>query len=319
MDLKRKYPLKRDKRPTHVFMDGGCLYVPQDKLSRFYKDYVTSLSNCKKKVCLVETCNPECFRFFLDLDCKTKSILTHEYIQNISIKIQQILNIGECTVLVGKPREIDGGLFKCGIHMIWPHVITDYDGAMAHRAKLIGVLGDEWEETIDKAVYKGGLRMPWSWKYQKGSYYEPYLPIHIVEGSGEIRDVSQHPDEFLCRISSIHAPPTSGGWFERREEIASDEVVQELQKFIRLFIPKRSDCIVKNVWKQEGKSELFLVNTNSKYCERRRGCHKSNHVYFVINNFGFLYQKCHDEECEGYRGLTYKLSKTMYDKLFNPN
>ena len=318
MDLRNKYPACREKRPTHVLMDGGSLYVPESKLSSFYKDYVSCV-NAKRKLCVVEMNDPECFRYFLDLDYKISEPITHEYVQDITIKICRILSIGECIVSVGEPRVLADGRYKCGIHMNWSTVICNYDTAIGHRDTLIKSLGSEWSAILDKAVYKGGLRMPWAWKYDKetGNYHSPYLPLHIVSTDFDILDLSQRPDVYICRISSIHAPGKSESWFDRQEKLASDSTVSYVQKFLRANFPHREKCCVKDVFKPRGTDDLYIVNTDSRYCENKCGCHKSNHVYFVINSNGHCYQKCHDEQCEGFKGARYTVAQKLVEELFS--
>ena len=93
MDLKLTFPPKKGKRPTHFFMDGGTLHVPPDKFSSFNKTYIDSVLDRTQKICLVESCNPAEFVFFVDLDYKDPIALSRPDVEELSMKISRILGI----------------------------------------------------------------------------------------------------------------------------------------------------------------------------------------------------------------------------------
>ena len=329
MDLKLTFPPKKGKRPTHFFMDGGTLHVPPDKFSFFNKTYIESVLDRTQKICLVESCNPAKFVFFVDLDYKNAIPLTEHDIQSISLQISRLLDIGQCIVLVSEPRLLpDGKLYKSGIHMIWSQHVVNRQKALEYRAKLIESMGEEWETIIDTSVYRGGLRLPWSMKYQNNKYEKPYLPLHLIKSNGEIFKIDWEPNKESLQLSSIQ-PTTSTreGWFDKSQmetEIENPTLVNHIRGFMNANIPGHKNTSIKNLWKQ-GETGYYLVNTNSRYCENKGGIHQSNHVYFVIDSFGKMYQKCFctcdhvvrkKGICSKFRGSGYRLPGTMYRELF---
>ena len=320
MDLRSQFPPVKGKRPTHFFMDGGTLHVPQDRLHAFSKEYVNNVSCAGRKVCLVESCDPQNFIFFLDLDYKSGEQLSHGEIEDISVRISTILNIGRSLVLVTEPRVVAPGVIKSGVHIVWPGKITDRQGAMDYRQQLIDEMGDEWEVVLDAAVYRGGLRLPWSWKYDKktNSYSKPYIPIHVVTEKNKIEAVYSRPDEHLFRMASIIVPPHKReGWFDVNKpeiEVADKGTQQNLELFMRYNVPHHKSTAIKSMWKN---GDQVVVTVKSTYCENKGGAHSSNHTYFVLNKRGEIYQKCHDECCRDFRGTHYLIPAHMRDKIFS--
>lgn len=328
MDLKLSFPPTKGKRPTHFFMDGGTLHVPPDKFSFFNKTYIESVLDRTQKICLVESCNPAKFVFFVDLDYKKPQALDRQDVEELSMKISRILGIGSSLVLVAHPREIEGGLIKSGVHMVWAGKHVGINEALQLRDKLIEEMGQEWNEIIDKSVYRGGLRLPWSWKHQNGKYELPYLPIHIVNSDHTIREIDSKPDTALLKLASILIPNQKReGWFSREEmenEVKDQTIYKLLQDFIRYNIPNQGRATIKNIWKQ-GDTNYWLVNTTSRYCENKGGLHGSNHIYFVIDGLGKIYQKCHCKcdhierrlgICSSFKGRKYRLPGPVYRELF---
>ena len=328
MDLKITFPPKKGKGPTHTFMDGGTLHVPRDKFSSFAGLYLCGVRAKNHKICLVERCNPQGFNFFVDLDYKNSHELNEEDVERISLQIHDILNIGQCIVLVSEPRKIDGGLYKSGIHIVWSQHVVNRQKAMEYREKLILAMGKEWETVIDPAVYRGGLRLPWSMKFQNGTYEKPYLPLHLIDTQGRVIPTDFLPSEESLKMSSIQTiTSTREGWFDKSQmetEVDNPGLCRHIQGYINCNIPGQKNVQIKNLWKQ-GNTGYYLVNTNSRYCENKGGIHKSNHVYFVIDPGGKMYQKCfctcdHIERkkgvCSKFRGSPYRLPGTMYKELF---
>ena len=332
MDLKLTYPPKKGKNATHFFMDGGTLHVPQDKFSAFNAAYMEAVADRSQKICLVEKCNPSQFVFFVDLDYKAARALDRQDVEDLSTNISRILGIGHSLVMVSQPRTVDEGLIKSGVHIVWPDQHVGVNEAMQFRAKLIEELptGTKWADVLDKSVYRGGLRLPWSWKYQGGKHELPYLPMHIVNKDHTIRHVDAKPDQHLLKLASIIVPGQKReGWFSRDEmaqEITDTSIYGSLEEFIKYNIPRQQYAKIKNIWKQ-GDTDYWLVNTNSRYCENKGTAHGGNHIYFVIDGLGKIYQKCHckcDHKerrfgiCSEYKGKKYRLPGKIYKELF-PN
>lgn len=76
-------------------------------------------------------------------------------------------------------------------------------------------------------------------------------------------------------------------------------------------------------------SVIITPNPNSpgsRYCNRVRSNHKSNHIYFEIDHRGTCFQRCHDPECAGFKfdlgsidvGLSARLLTSRVGSTFNP-
>jgi len=333
MDLKVNFPPKRGKKNNYVFMNGGSLYVPQDKFLSFVRTYISVVRNPCEKVCLVEECDSEEFNYFLDIDYKNTNALSIDDVKKITREIVSILAIGKCVVFVAHPRPVENNLIKSGIHLIWPKTPVNYDTAIEYRQKILDIKGKGWETILDKSVYKTGLRLPWSYKYDhKNRKFElPYLPLCIVEASGNIRILDTKPDEHIFQLSSIRVRSSKQreGWFSKQQmqnEVENPELLKNCEIFINRSFRGHGNTQVKNVWKQ-GTTEYYFLSVNSRYCENKGGNHTSNHVYFVISSSGRIYQKCFCRSdcvgkkgitCEKFKGQPHLLPGSMLKELFPP-
>ena len=325
MELRLAFPSGRGKKASHTYMDGGVLTVPPDKFSSFCRIYTQCVSNKMQKICLVERCDPGGFNYFLDIDYKATSFLDIAEIETLTTDIARRLNIGRCLVMVAEPRTVDGGMWKSGIHVVWPGHVVQRAKALEYRQDLLDCLqgrgGLDWEGILDPAVYRGGLRMPWSWKFQKRKYETPYLPLHIIDDQGGIRPVSQEPDEIILRMSSIRTSSIKRDEWTMEQAVGSDTMKTHLQGFIQNCLPGQMRAKVKDVWKQ-GDTGFCVVTTNSKYCENKGTSHRSNHVYFVIDSLGKIYQKCQSMcnhrkgSCSTFRGKFFNIPTPIYRELF---
>lgn len=332
MDLKINFPPKKGKKSNYVFMDGGALHVPQDKFLSFTRMYINNVINPNEKICLVEECNSREFNYFLDIDYKDEHELSISAIKTIAKDITKLLNIGKCIVFVAPPRILDDDTIKSGIHIIWPGHVVNIETALEYRDTIIASMGEKWTPILDKSVYKTGLRLPWSYKYnRKTKKHElAYLPLCIVEKSGNIRTLDTKPDEHLFRLASIQVKSTNKreGWFSKTEmqnEIDDPDLQVRLGNFINKNVTGHEHTIIKNIYQQKG--DYYLLNVNSTYCENKGFRHSSNHVYFVVNPQGRVYQKCfcrcdvirkRGVTCENFRGQPYKLSGAIQKDLFPP-
>ena len=327
MELSIDFPPKKGKSPSHVSMRGGVHYVPPDRESEFYRLYVRLVKE-GKHLHLVEECNTNEFKFFLDVDYKDDTPLTITDVESLAQRVCKIVDGGKCMVLVSNPKKQEDK-WKSGIHMVWFDFVTTYDEAMETRNKLVEELGDDknWEAIMDTAVYKGGLRLPWSWKYNRKTGQEeyPYLPLCIITERFVIRDVSQDPDELLLKLSSIRMSKSGKreGRFSKKlmeSAMQNNGTCEAFEKFIRMNIPGNKRTYVKNIMKND---DYYIIDTNSHYCENKGGIHNGNRVYFVVNNAGELYQKCfcrcdisrRKGFCSTFRGSRYTLPKPLSQKL----
>jgi hypothetical protein len=63
-----------------------------------------------------------------------------------------------------------------------------------------------------------------------------------------------------------------------------------------------------------GESENYVVATlaHNRFCFCKGACHKSNHVYLVIDcKQSTVHQKCHDIDCRGFRSAAYGIPENL--------
>lgn len=172
--------LMNSRNLSHVLMDGGVLSVPFDKLDDFYKVYRKCV-DAGEPVFVVEQ-KTELYNFFLDIDYKDDEALDLNQIESIcKVICNKVNSMGgkDCIISVARPRT-KGGLIKTGVHMNWPGLVVDQEGAINLMTHVVNTLSmvyasKEWSKIIDDSVYgnpdrntKGsGFRMPWSHKRSK--------------------------------------------------------------------------------------------------------------------------------------------------------
>src|SRR6056300_684693 len=145
--------LGKNPNPSHVFMDGGVLSVPFDRLKEFYEKYVECIT-LNEKVYLVEQKTIDAYNFFVDLDYKDDDILTIEEIKRVcKVICDKVSKYGgkDALVCVSKPKSV-GDLIKTGVHINWPNFPVNRSSALALREHVRNTRGS-------------GFRMPFSHKW----------------------------------------------------------------------------------------------------------------------------------------------------------
>lgn len=281
--------------PTHVLMDGGQLHVPDADLEAFYKAYLTDIS-CGNRLYVVEQ-KTEIFKFFVDIDFKAVRALTDEDAIDLCTRVYAAVEKGPCLVARATPRKIKDGEIKSGFHLHWPNLCVSRSEALALRTKILLELdGDEWAQIIDSSVYGGsGLRCLWSHKKPEGAPYVPWISVPDGTALSPVPSVATM-QLFAVRVQGQAAPQSK----IRRVASAPGSIVpsdSRLEEFIRANIEGQGRARVKAVRKtRRGEGKGLCVETDSRYCERIKGEHKSNHVWFYIRG-STIQQRCLDEEC----------------------
>lgn len=220
----------------------------------------------------------------------------------------------------------------------------------------------DWNDIIDSAVYgdvhrktKGsGFRMPWSYKKAKheacggrgcpecgGKKVDQvaYLPVFMytpVPLSTIVR-VDQDPDVKLLKMSAVRTdapqnvfiqPPSmpvrEGGFTdeETKDEVQDEQLKSDIEAFVRKNLEGQSDAYITKLFKHK---TMFLLATNSNYCENLKRPHNSNHVWFIISG-KLILQKCfckcetlrgrRDGFCKDFCGRRHELPKSILDRLY---
>ena len=289
---------------THVLMDGGILHVPLEETRDFYQACV-SLLNSGTKLYVVEQ-KTDNFKFFIDFDYKAPDKLSDEDLVQFCLIIHQAIDSpGRCLVARTKPRTVGTPpLVKSGVHIHWPDLVVSRIQALNLRTKILLELSRchefEWDKVIDAAVYGGsGLRMLWSHKKPTGG---PYLPWRELVSGHEF------PKEPSAEILELFSVRTA-------EEPKQTETLQNLgqiEEFIQQYVMGQRRARVKKVQRLE--TNGWYVQTDSRFCERIRDEHKSNHVWFSIWDGG-LRQHCFNDECREFKGTEHILPPSIVEQL----
>lgn len=288
---------------THVLMDGGILFVPPEETCEFYQACVDTI-NSGVKLYVVEQ-KTERFKFFVDLDYKApEKLADDDLLQFCSIIHRALETTSKCLIARARPRPVADGLVKSGVHIHWPDLVVTRTQALNFRTKIIMSLtadmAFDWDKVIDASVYGGsGLRMLWSHKKPAG---DPYIPWRELNGQMEF---SKTPCVEILDLFAIRIP----------EDVRSKEVLTDsapLEEFIRKKLEGQGRARIKKVCRREMNS--WYAQTDSKYCERIKREHQSNHVWFSIN-FGRICQLCFDEECREFKGQEHILPPSIVEQL----
>jgi len=295
-----------DKGPgTHVLMDGGILQVPFEQLDEFYVECVHAI-RLGKKLYVVEQ-KTDVFRFFVDLDYKGPEALPDDVILNLVEVMHSVVQKGRCLIARAEPRDVDTQV-KTGVHIHWPDVLVTKSEALALRTRILLELPDdpEWSQRIDASVYGGsGLRMLWSHKRDRGSADSgPYVPWCDLEGN----TFDPVPSAETLKLFALRTNEVS------KEAVNVEITCAPLERYIRRNLKGQERANVRRVMRKG--TDWIIVQTDSKYCERIQGEHKSNHVWFGIKG-ELICQMCHDDDCKAQKfvGREYILSPSIVEEL----
>jgi len=289
---------------THLLMDGGMLYVPDEERDDFYRAYVASIQ-AGNKLYVVEQ-KTKVFKFFVDLDYKGKEALSKEEVERICTALHDVVGIGRCVIARARPRPCAEGI-KSGVHVHWPDLRVTRDRALALRTDILmrfpsSEEGLDWSKVIDASVYTGsGLRMLWSHKKPSG---DPYLPWKQVGGP----EFDKNPDPGVLDLFSVRTAADC-----EDEQVADEVTSTALEGFIQRCLYGQEQAKVKRVIRHE-KTGGWYVQTDSKFCARIHQEHRSNHVWFMIHK-GTICQRCFDEECAKFEGDKHNLPPTVERQL----
>lgn len=330
--LKKNCP--RSGEHSHLSLNGGSYSVPASLEKAFLIKYARQ-AEAGESLHLVEVKTPV-FHLFTDLDWTSHTPVAEEVRAEVAAFVaQQAFLIyapeqTEHTVVVATrhPQQQADGLYKCGMHIHWPGILTDKAAGLVfcHTAQercreKFGdkVLGEKpWSEIIDEHVYKGsGLRIVMSQKKSPADVYVPssFFRVQLQEKSGMM-----HPaiiDCLPCQPQSMQhwvqlcsirchgqAKTPLHSCVAEASEMASAATTEcsmykhqpGLDSLRKLLPPCYSSC---RFTKLVMGSEKAFIQTDSRVCLNLQpeaggepGAHKNNRVYFVVSPEE-TYQKCY--------------------------
>lgn len=349
---------------SHVLMDGGILSVPFDRLNEFYKVYIDAIKR-GEKLFVVEQ-KTEKFQFFVDLDYKDKKELSFDRLEEVCRTICDRVSIfsnKNALISVAEPK-MCGHLIKHGIHINWSGFVVDHGSAMALHSHIVSALSIlfpsmNWNDIVDTSVYGGGkrnakgsgFRMPWSHKKakhdacggagcdgcEKGKVTQgQYRPVLMFNGALEhIHD--RDPCVEIMHMATLRTEAVEHAIIEGsiREEgsftiqetknvFENSEVQDKIETFIQKYMSGQQSTNITKIFIHD---KIYLVSTNSKYCENIQRKHASNHVWFLIEG-DTITQKCFCRcetnkgrlhgFCKDFSGRKHILPEKIY-KIMYPN
>jgi hypothetical protein len=183
----------RNRPKTHTLMSGGIIGIPDEKYQDFLHMYSKEMGT-NKTLTFSELRSTPVSKMYFDVDLLDEKELGEEFVMILASTIQRVIksyytedagfrgreNTFMCVVCTtpSKPVERDGEkLAKNGFHIIFPHLHVDVEKAYQIRFNVVyemervagkrEIPSNPWADAIDKAPYKGGLKMCGSFKMVK--------------------------------------------------------------------------------------------------------------------------------------------------------
>lgn len=181
-----------ESRPTtHTLMSGGIISIPDEKYQDFLHLYAREVEKKNKTLTFSELRSKPVSKMYFDVDLLDEEKLGEGFALTLSQTIQGVIrsyysdrngfngdeNTFQCIVCTTPSKIVnkDGvDLTKNGFHIIFPFLNIDVEKAYQLRYNVVyemeRVMGDRkipsnpWADAIDKAPYKGGLKMCGSFK-----------------------------------------------------------------------------------------------------------------------------------------------------------
>jgi hypothetical protein len=314
----------RKGRVSHLLLDGGVLGVPDDCAGEFMGAYALGVVKPgRPKPCVVETKTPV-FRMFYDLDAHVAGEAAwgaYDDVLRIVCETTAACFEGASADAVvcatNKPKELDGGLTKFGIHVTFDGIFATRETALVARERVLAALADapspfanDWASVVDVAVFKGsGMRLPWSVK--KGEDDRWYVPVAEYVGGAwkplERPETSVSSARSLLARSSLRyfGPPTpcapdvvaacetAGSTVSPRSLThASLREHAEAARLVELAVSAKYPGNVTGVLVG---THAVIFRHDSRFCANVNREHTSSNTYFLLTTKG-LQQCCYSRK-----------------------
>lgn len=176
---------KDGTKMSHLLLNGGKLFIPQEQHKQFLKLYSKDIILGNNQY--ISEVRTDIFKYYVDIDFYDYHELSIEQIRELTRDIQNAIKpfieeqldtykrrVLVCVCNESSKKEENGKVYiKTGLHLHWPDIYLNSQQAMIFRSAILQYLENKngprednpWEEIIDESVYKGsGLRMKGSRK-----------------------------------------------------------------------------------------------------------------------------------------------------------
>lgn len=322
-----KYTRDREK-VTHYLLDGGKLNLSLD-FETFLDNYIKHFD---EKTCIVEL-KTNIFKFFIDFDILSIEIFDiDKYVKIIQDSIKDIYGDYHLCIITAPDKILEKNknsivYYKQGFHFHWPTLDVDKDTALKIRQFLINKLttlngnlkDNTWDSIIDDSVYKSnGLRIIGADKcklIEDKYFYENRVymlySVYINSEKDEAK-INEYNNLYkLLKDTSIRSSSSSISEYinlldyetiEEKTDIDPTKIIIndtdpkniQIKKFFKNHVFLYSVSDIKTI--SQIKTDSYLIQTKSKYCQNIKKSHTNNHVYFLLTTKG-LVQRCHSNSC----------------------
>lgn len=353
---------RRGGSTSHLLLDGGTLSVPDDSASEFIGAYALGVVKPgRQRPCVVETKTPV-FRMFYDLDAHVD--VPADVPADVPVDVPvipdrafEILAIicdttaacfdqrPDAVVCVSnRPKRLDGGGAKVGIHVTFDHVFVDSATALAVRDRVLHRLAvesspfsNDWNQVVDAAVFKGsGMRLPWSAKKNEDDRW--YVPVaEYVNGEwarlDNVESSVSAVRAVLSRTSLRYFGRPTGtvaGAVQVTERIDGTSNLTHVSlkshgnaaKIVETLVASTHGGNVTAVLVGE---HAVIFRHESKFCANVGREHRSSNAYFLLTARG-LQQCCYSRknvpdlacQCVDFRGDYMSVPQELMHRFFPP-
>jgi hypothetical protein len=337
---------------THFFMDGGKAHVPDDCVDEFVERYCEALRAGHKQYA-VESRTPLFKLFMdVDLQSRSpvEDEAVMKICAVIRAASLEFFDSMESNVIVCVcPERSLGGGFKRGVHVHWTNVFVSSSKALTFRNLVLKQVTEAfgecymvpWSKILDMTVYKSsGLRMIGASKVDAPGEYWPWRMFTKDGSLVDVQDPRVRMEEWVAstsiRTRFSTTAPVSDTTDQRGEEkiLKADykgdvshlniqehsESISEVLRLVSSIKDSRGNAFYKkfratSLYRiKDGTHLTFIMGTSCKSCMNKvNGVHRSNHVYFLLNDAG-LFQKCFCR-CETTEGRKFKMCKDFKFRL----
>lgn len=279
---------------THLSFNKGKYNIPSKEYETFCRKYFNEVNIGNKELYLIEKIFERNFPFFIDIDTSEKvenpDENTMEIMNRIDDIIKEMYSTTEETEVVVTKRDNK-------YHLNYPKLIVNSEIANAICEKLD-------DESVDKSVYRTGLRMVGSRKNEKDNVYKVYdiekgeykeLDYEMFKKTVLKSSLTNKLTGKLKKPLKVKDLPTkkkvigiTDGKIENEIELLLGECETSYElKVSRIFCKKNETGMF-----------YYFVGIEDKHCPFKDREHKreTSPLYVEIGMKG-MYIKCHDSDC----------------------